>query len=823
MDKSLHLNLKIPIDTSRFFLELKKFNRETLLKIFFSPFYRDLVEIKSKKGLISLISPYVSGVIEIFEKNSQNIFHSLFKSFFIDKCHKKELVENFILTGASFLRHLQLTIFINRNLKIKKDKKIFRIFFNSNHEIENEVDPKNLKFIYVSGIKFFMYVKFVLIEVDSLFLKENLFFIQWKIQFFKFLNKFEKINNQKKYLLISNRIKKILTSKNWSIFYENKQRKKKFKIWESGLYENSIYQMIHTIICLIPPQEFNNNEAHRKLGSFMYYCNFETKNTNGETILKNSQKQFIPFYLLTFKCNENKTCLVEKKKRSLNSQINKFQYYLLTKYEEFEKKFGIINNKLFFNFDLKLSKFTQCINEEVKISTFKIPLKRFLNHSFNKSSSNIFFLIMWTIISSCFRRTSSKLVIDLLYLIHRQSIEQFSKINSIFFLFKFFEKINVKFKKEIFGKFLENHLFFLKKNEKINFSRIFFSNSLSLDGICSVKKMNIKLSCLYLEYNFYEKYLQKTKKNNFLSNFLKIFNLSDPSKISNLCLRKQLNQKSGKKKPSFFIFLGEVGKDIKFFEINYLQYPRLRSLMKYLEGISMDQKIKFFYAKKQILLSTLLKPTNKESWFTFGCFSFRDGDLQASMKSFNKILTEESKSFHAKNNINLCLDYLIKLWQTNSIIFEKFLKNSRTSFIIILKIFYFFSSTKRFDIFFVISSIIDLFFLKEQLIKINFNVFKGSTLIFLDSLKRKRKISIGLKRENIYWIHRNLKLNLEHFNYKKICFQLNSDLRYFEKKIKNIIPGSFFNGNFAPFLISKKKNFSDFFFETGNKFLRNYS
>jgi hypothetical protein len=822
MDKNLYLNVKIPIDTSRFFLELKKFNKENFLKIFCSSFYRDLVEIKSKKGLISLISPYLSGVIEIFGKNSQNIFLSLFKSFFMVKCHKKELVENFILTGASFLRHLQLTILINRNLRITKNKKIFRIFFNSEHEIENELDPKNLKNISVSGIKFFMYVKFVLIDVDSLFFKENLFFIEWKIQFFKFLNKFEKINDQKKYVLISNRIRKILNSKDCCKFYENKQKKKKFKIWESSLYQNCIYQMIHTNLYLKSPQEFTKNQAYQKLGSFMYYSNFETKNTNGETILKNSQKQFNPFFLLTFKCNENKTCIVEKKKRSLNSQINKFQYYLLTKYEEFEKKFGIINNKLFFNFDLKLPKFIQCINEEVKILTFRIPPKRFLNHFFNKNCSNIFLLIMWTIISSCFTRTSSKLDIDILYLVHRQSIEQFSKTNSMFFSLKFFEKIKNKFNKEIFGKFLENYLFFFIKNEKINFSRIFFSNLLSLDGIYSIKKVNLKLSCLYLEYSFYDKYFKKTKKNNFLFNFLKTSNLSDPIKISNLCLRKQLNQKSVKKRTSFFIFLGEVEKNIKFFEINYLQLPRLRSLMKYLEGISIDQKIKFFYAKKQILISTLLKPTNKECWFTFGCFSFRDGDLQAGMKSFNKVLIEESKSFHAKNNLNLCLVYLMKLGQTNSIIFEKFLKNSRTTFFIILKIFYSFSSRKRYNILFVISSIIDLFFLKEQKIKIDFNVFKGSTLIFLDSLRR-RKISVRIKRGKIYWIHRNLKLILEHFNYKKICFQLNSDLRYFQQKIKNITRNSSFNENFELFLVSKKKNFSDFFFETGNKFLRKYN
>ena len=112
--------------------------------------------------------------------------------------------------------------------------------------------------------------------------------------------------------------------------------------------------------------------------------------------------------------------------------------------------------------------------------------------------------------------------------------------------------------------------------------------------------------------------------------------------------------------------------------------------------------------------------------------------------------------------------------------------------------------------------------MKEQKIKIDFNVFKGSTLIFLDSLRR-RKISVRIKRGKIYWIHRNLKLILEHFNYKKICFQLNSDLRYFQQKIKNITRNSSFNENFELFLVSKKKNFSDFFFETGNKFLRKYN
>ena len=70
MQRVVHIDNKFPIDISRFFLELKKINSETFLKIFCSPIYKDLIEIKLKKGLISLISPYLSGIILIFENCS---------------------------------------------------------------------------------------------------------------------------------------------------------------------------------------------------------------------------------------------------------------------------------------------------------------------------------------------------------------------------------------------------------------------------------------------------------------------------------------------------------------------------------------------------------------------------------------------------------------------------------------------------------------------------------------------------------------------------------------------------------------------------------
>ena len=95
MDKNLYLNVKIPIDTSRFFLELKKFNKENFLKIFCSSFYRDLVEIKSlvqqyNIGLvISEVSPtHIASAIKTLQ-NDTSLLSSLRSN-----CHKAAEIEH---------------------------------------------------------------------------------------------------------------------------------------------------------------------------------------------------------------------------------------------------------------------------------------------------------------------------------------------------------------------------------------------------------------------------------------------------------------------------------------------------------------------------------------------------------------------------------------------------------------------------------------------------------------------------------------------------------------------------------------------------------
>jgi hypothetical protein len=159
---------------------------------------------------------------------------------------------------------------------------------------------------------------------------------------------------------------------------------------------------------------------------------------------------------------------------------------------------------------------------------------------------------------------------------------------------------------------------------------------------------------------------------------------------------------------------------------------------------------------------------------------------------------------------------------TNTLILGKFLRNSRISFFVLLKIFYFSSSKKSQNIFFIISSIINLFFLKDQKIRINFNILKGTILIWLDNLWKKKKFLRKKKKEQS-WIIKNQKISLKHFFYKRLCFQLNFELRCFQQKMENSTKTLYSNNMKEIFLKNKRKNFSNFFFETGNNFLKKYN
>ena len=114
---------KIPVDKSRIFLEYLKNNGENLVKNFFFTLARNLKDIKTKKGLHSAISPFLSGLLKILSTNTWDIFESLSQLYFLQKKKKRILFENLTLITVHFMGYNQFITFFDSDLKKQKKKK----------------------------------------------------------------------------------------------------------------------------------------------------------------------------------------------------------------------------------------------------------------------------------------------------------------------------------------------------------------------------------------------------------------------------------------------------------------------------------------------------------------------------------------------------------------------------------------------------------------------------------------------------------------------------------------------------------------------------
>ena len=163
------MNYEVPIDKSRFFLELVKFNEDTLIRNSFFPFLRNFFELNYNKGLITINSPYLSGLIEILTNNSQNIFRSLPYTFFKIKTIKRNIIENFLSIGIGWLKHVRFIALTNKKIKPYKKKKILvNLFSFEKKKIYSTKDRKSLSFLNFE-INFLAFTNFVLLETSFFF------------------------------------------------------------------------------------------------------------------------------------------------------------------------------------------------------------------------------------------------------------------------------------------------------------------------------------------------------------------------------------------------------------------------------------------------------------------------------------------------------------------------------------------------------------------------------------------------------------------------------------------------------------------------------
>lgn len=438
---SMFLGDNIPIDKSRILLELNKFNNETVLKNNFPFIFRDLIETYYNKGLVVFISPHLSSLIAVVNRNDNCVFFSLLNTQFYKKLNKTYIIEILFLLGVGFLNYNRFILLTNEFFKSPKDKKIAEAFFISNNKKNFRI--KKCKFLFLNKIEldFLLHSKFILLETGFLFFKNNPFISNWQIKCIEFIN-LRKGSVQKKYKFALQLFKKVLNLKS-----NNQIRKKKkeikvegYKNWKPDLYENCINQKVYLNLKVILLERLNSMKTRFTFGSNMFYCNFEINITGVERVKKYSQKHQIPVGVLEIKSIEKKLCIIEKKKSSLEARLVDFQNYLLNKMEFLEKRFEGLYIKFFFQFNLILPHLFVCLDSEFSEFKTNISLQKLANKLTNKNFSSIFLILTKVLMSFYLDRTIDSLIFNVVYLIAQISMGFFTKMNLFFFFNRIFSK-----------------------------------------------------------------------------------------------------------------------------------------------------------------------------------------------------------------------------------------------------------------------------------------------------------------------------------------------------------------------------------------------
>ena len=814
-------NHKIPIEKSRLFLEIVKFNNETVLKNCFPFFFRDIIEICYNKGLSIFISPHCSNLLTIFNKNDKSIVFPLLKTKFFLKLNKTNIIENLFLLGIGFLSYTRLIFLTNEFFKISKNEKILGVFFISKNKHDCQLRKNKYICLSVSELNFVLYSKFILIETGFLFLKKNPFISTWQIECVKLIS--NKRNYKKKnYKFASQMFKRVLVLKS-----DNKNLIDNIKIiglkkWKPDLYENCVKQKIFLNLKLTLLEPINSIEIRIMLGSTMFYCNFNINITGIEKIKKNSQKHQLPINFLEIKSIEKKLCKLEKKRTSLEIWLVNFQYYLLNKVEVLEKRFGGFYTKFFFQFRLILPQLLLDLKKDICILKTNLYLKKFKNKFFNKNFSNLFLLLSKVLLIFYFDRTNESLIINVVCLMTRISIRVFAKLYLLTFLTEFFGKQTKLVKhKNLIGNILENYIGYFTKNQKINYLRKIYSLHSCFFENCSLKELRSKLIYFYFEFGLIIQPLNLVRGRLFYFILFK-FLLFDPNtKFINIFARKYICRTNFIKRISVLISFAKLNKNLKYYEICYMFYPKLTNLMKYSLGTAFGEEEKFNCAKQQLLISNSNSTTNIRGWFLLGFFSLKARDFLLSIEFFNRVLSEEPKNKLTNFNLAICFIHSFNYKKSSVITLKIITKAEEISCLFILKYFYVFVNRKKHYCIVCLNSFFYFFISKKVNISGKYIFLKGSVVFFTDLVKKKNK-NCQCKKFIQFIVKKSLRIDEAYHHQKKIYLQLNYDSNLFQKIITYSIRYSDLTYNDYLFLITINQNIFNFEIEMYNNILNYY-
>lgn len=820
------IKINLPIDKSRFFLELIKYNSETLIKNISLCISREFIEVNFKKGLVILTSPYLSGLLTILNKNGQNIFQSLHKTYFLTSFYKTTIIQNLFLLGTGFLSSVRFIIFTNEKFNFSKVNKISETFLNlrliKKNCIQNEISFASVN----SRINFLLYGKFILLDLNFLFFKKNPLLVWWILECIRVV-KISKNFKKKKCSFSQYKFIKILNLPLQTCFllkkHEKNTKTEQYKNWNPDLYENCLNQVVYLNSDTNTTKQIGKSDMKLLIGSNMFYNNFEINCTGIEKTIKNSQKHLTPVYFQTIKSVENKLCNIEEKKKCLESYLNSFQFYSINKIEILEKRFGGYFFKSFFQFNLSLPKSFVSSNREFSILKTNIVFKKLLNRSAKKNFSMTYFLIIRNSLICYFTRTDSNFLLDIVYFLAKKAIDKFTKINVFFIIFKLFKNINKSSNKNNFGRICEDFIHYFTNTKKSIILGDFYSNRLNSNRTIILKYLRRVLVHFYFEYGLKNSVLKIVRGEYFFLVFFKTLFFKIGNNFRNLLLRKYLNQSGFRKKISLLITLARLNKNLKLYEVCFFLYSKIRALMKYSIGIVLNEKGKFFHAKKQILISVSLKPSNKKSFFFLGLFSFRNRDFSTSIKSFNIVLNEEPTNKFARNNLEICIISSLNPIQIVPGMLKNFMNRPHTPFFLVLKICYYYLNRKKFRNFLIFNLIVNIISSGKNRIAKNLNFLKGLILFLSDFIRKKTKIFLYNKNSKLCWVNKNFKLNLNSSShYKEFCLQLNHDSKLFQNIMRSLSFGSSKTFKHSNFTMENGKYLLNLKSEISTRFSKNW-
>lgn len=763
---SLNSTVKISIDKNRFFLETIKFNKETLLKNFFSPFYRECMEINFKKKITSLTSPFFSSLILVFLKNSHDIFKSLIDTYFLFDISKKCIVENLILIGKFFLTIVKNTNLTGNSLNIYKKEKISKTFYQSTYSFKCKTKEKNNWVQLPFNIIFLFFVKSIFIEIYFIFLNFNFFAYQWLGNFIELFMK-KKYKKKNRGFMVQNFLHFFFTCKN-----------KKFVAWMPTLYENCKYQMVYWNLFKRINNKIKERENRLFLGSNLYFTNFELNLTGIENFKTLSQRHLTPVYYLTFSSTDRRLCEIERKKVCLDSLLVNFQCYLINKLEILEKRLRGIYSKFFFEFNTFLPQSFDYTPLNLKSWGKIIKYMSNLEISESESFSGIFIITIKEILLSYVDKTNNSLLLDFIHLLTRRAINGILKTNLFFLWIKLFKKKKRNFGrvKNFIGEALENFLDYSNENKKFRILTDYHLNFLFLNQIPIFKKIKWKLGYFYLDTYFYKLAILSIKDKVFKLFLLKLLFLPNNQGSIELISRKCYSKSNHIRRFSMRIIFARLTRNEKYYGFCKTLCSRFKSMANYSLGIALIEKKKFVNSKKQMFLSISLKSHNKNGWLILGFLSYKNRDIITSLNSFNKILVIETMNSYAKRKLEICLTNSIDFKFYNTKVLDNLVKNNHFSYLLIMKIYYYSLNKKCFNSLSIGKFIISLIELKTNKQKINLEFLKGIELFYWDYNQKKnqkllldKKLFLSLK----YILNKKIQLHIFSFfwSFKLVVLQ----------------------------------------------------